>query len=300
MNKMNKQEIQNIIKAGEISKQVKLYAKKIIKKDMLLLEIAEKIENKIHELGGKIAFPTNLSINEIAAHYTPSHDDETKAKGLLKVDVGVHVDGYISDSAFSLDLEGSEENKKLIQASRDALENIEKSINPDSTLGEIGEIIEKTINNQGYNSIVNLSGHSMEQYNLHAGVSIPNINNKSNFSLGEGLFAVEPFATTGTGKVKDSRSSGIYQLENYRNIRSPIAKEVLKYIAEEYTTLPFCSRWLVKKFGTKALLALRQLENQGIIHHFAQLIESSGGLVSQAENTFLIQENKTIITTKDL
>ena len=296
---MDKQKIDQIIKAGEISQQTKDYAKEIIKKGMPLLEIAEKIENKIHELGGKIAFPVNLSINEIAAHYTPSHDDETKAEGLLKIDIGVHVDGYIADSAFSIDLEDSEENKKLIKASRDALENVEETIDVDSTLGEIGGIIEKTINDQGYNPIINLSGHLMEQYTLHAGVSIPNIDNKSDFSLGEGLFAVEPFATTGTGRVKDGRSSGIYQLENHKNTRSPIAKEVLEYIAEEYATLPFCSRWLVKKFGTKALLALRQLENQGILHHFAQLVESSGGIVSQAENTFLLDEEKTIITTKD-
>ena len=296
---MNKQEIENIIKAGEIAKKVKIYSKEIIKKDMLLLKIAEKIEDKIHELGGEIAFPTNLSINEIAAHYTPSHNDKNKAHGLLKVDLGVHVDGYIADTAFSIDLENSQENKKIIQASKQALENVEKSINFKSTLSEVGKIIEDTINNQGFNPIINLSGHLMEQNDLHAGVSIPNIDNGSDFELGEGLFAIEPFATPGSGKVKDGRPSGIYQLQNMKNPRSPIAREILEYIAEEYNTLPFCSRWLIKKFGTKALLGLRQLEQEGILHHFPQLIESSKAIVSQAENTFLIEKDKIIITTKE-
>jgi methionyl aminopeptidase len=296
---MNQKQTQKIIKAGEIAKQVKVYAKEIIKKDVPLLEIAEKIENKIHELGGEIAFPVNLSINEIAAHYTPSHDDETKANGLLKVDIGVHIDGYIADTAFSLDLENSEENKKLIQASKDALENVEKVINTNLTLSEVGKIIEDTIESQGFNPIVNLSGHLMEQYDLHAGVSIPNIDNKSDFELGEGLFAIEPFATPGSGKVKDGRLSGIYQLQNPKNTRSEIARDVLDYIAENYNTLPFCSRWLIKEFGTKALLGLRQLEQENILHHFPQLVEISKAKVSQAENTFLIQKDKVTITTKD-
>jgi len=292
-------ETQKTIQAGEIAKKIKVYAKEIIKKDISLLEIAEKIEDKIHELGGKIAFPATLCINEIAAHCTPSHDDETKASGLLKVDIGVHIEGYIADTAFSLDLENSEENKKLIKASKDALENVEKQINFESTLGEVGKIIEDTINSQGFNPIVNLSGHLMEQYDLHAGVSIPNIDNKSDFELGEGLFAIEPFATPGSGKVQDGRPSGIYQVQNIKNTRSPIAREILGYISEEYNTLPFCSRWLVKKFGTKALLGLRQLEQEKILHHFPQLIESSKAIVSQAENTFLIEKDKITITTKD-
>jgi methionyl aminopeptidase len=108
---MDKKIAENILKAGQIEKQVKEYAKNFIKKDMPLIEIAEKIESKIVELGGKVAFPTNLSINEIAAHYTPSYNDETKATGLLKVDLGVHIDGWIADSAFSIDLENSKEKK---------------------------------------------------------------------------------------------------------------------------------------------------------------------------------------------
>jgi methionyl aminopeptidase len=287
------------IQAGEIAKKVKAFAKEIIKKDMPLLEIANKIDAKIEELGARPAFPVNLSINEIAAHYTPSYNDETKAHGLLKVDIGIHMDGWIADTAFSIDLENSEENKKIIEASKFALENVEKNINSNSTISEIGKIVEDSINKKGYNPIVNLSGHSMEQNELHAGISIPNINNNSNIQLGEGLFAVEPFATNGSGRVNDGQPSGIYEVVNSKNPRSPLAREILEYIMEEYYTLPFCSRWLVKEFGTKALLGLKQLEQEGILHHFPQLIEASKGIVSQAENTFLIESDKVIITTKE-
>ena len=295
---MNIEQKQKTIKAGEIAKKVKIFAKEIIKKGVLLLEIAEKIEDKIYELGGKPAFPINLSMDEIAAHYTPSHNDETKAHGLLKIDIGVHIDGYIADTAFSMDLENSEENQKLILSSKQALENVENKISSNSTLSEIWRIIETTINEKGFNPIINLSGHSIQQYNLHAGISVPNIDNKSNLALNSGIFAIEPFATAGSGKVKDGKPSGIYQVQILRNPRSELAREILNYITEEYNTLPFCSRWLVKKFGTKALAGLNQLEQEGILHNFAQLIEITKAKVSQAENTFLIEKNNVINTTK--
>lgn len=294
---MNSKDKEKIIQAGQIASQICEYAKSIIKKDMPLLGIAEKIENKIVELGGKPAFPTNLSINEIAAHYTPSHDDESVANGLLKVDFGVHVNGWIADTAFSVDLENSELNKKLIEASESAVSEALKKINSRSELREIGKIVEDKIHKFGFSPIINLSGHSMEKYELHSGVTIPNFDNESDFEIGEGLFAIEPFATTGGGRVKDGKQSGIYALTDTKNVRSPIAREILDFIGEEYNTLPFCSRWLVKKFGTKALLGLRQLEQNGNLHQFAQLVESSGGKVSQAEHSVLIEKNSVKVTT---
>src|SRR3989338_11154809 len=107
---------EKIFKAGTVVSKVREYARTIVKPGMPLIEIAEKIEEKIAELGGKPAFPTNLSINEIAAHCTPTHNDQTKAEGLLKVDIGVQIDGYIADTAFSIDLENSDENSSLIKA----------------------------------------------------------------------------------------------------------------------------------------------------------------------------------------
>lgn len=287
---------EKILKAGKIAQEIKKYAREIIKKDTPLLEIAEKLEGKIEELGGKPAFPLNLSINEIAAHYTPSYNDETKAHGLLKVDIGVHVDGWIADTAFSLDLENTEENKKLIKAAEEALQNAVKISKINTPLNEIGKTIQETIESYEFTPIINLSGHSLEQYELHSGMTIPNIDDNRKILLEKGLYAIEPFSTFGGGKVYDGVPSGIYQLISEKNVRSPIAREVLDFIKTEYKTLPFCSRWLVKKFGTKALLGLRQLEVNGNLHHFARLVESSKSKVAQAENTILVEEKETIVT----
>lgn len=288
---MNKE---NILKAGKIASEVKKFARTIIKKNIPLLEIAEKIEDKIKELGGIPAFPTNLSINNIAAHYTPSYNDETKANGLLKIDLGVHIDGWTADTAFSLDLENSDQNKKLISATEKALDQAQKKINVGVTTSEIGKVIQETIESQNFAPIINLSGHEMKQYELHAGLTIPNVNDNKNFELKKGLYAIEPFASTGSGKIHDGKLSGIYMVIDEKNPRSPLAREVLEFIIKEYKTLPFCSRWIVKKFTPKALFALKQLEDNENLHHFPQLVENSNAIVAQAENTILLDDEKII------
>ena len=287
---------EKILKAGEIAKQAKQFARTIIKKGIPLLEIADKIESKIIELGGKPAFPVNLSIDNVAAHYTPSYNDESIAQGLLKVDLGVHIKGHLADTAFSLDLENSEQNKKLIEASKKALEKAQATIKSGVQANEIGKVIEKTIESHGFSPIINLSGHEMKSYELHAGITIPNIEDTKEVILKKGLYAIEPFATTGSGKVHDGKPSGIYILQDEKAPRSLLAREILNYIIEEYKTLPFCSRWLVKQFTTKALFALRELEINGNLYNFPQLVEISDAIVSQAENTILVEDKITITT----
>lgn len=295
---MKPEEIEKYKKAGEIIKQVVEYAKSIIKKDSSLLEIAEKIESKILELKAKPAFPVNLSINEIAAHCTPTYNDETKAHGLLKVDIGAHINGYVADTAFSVDMENNEENKKLIESAETALKNALETISLDSELREIGSAIEKSIKSFGFQPIQNLSGHSIDPWDLHSGITLPNYDNSQEKILPEGAFAVEPFSTNGLGSVKDGKPSGIYHLEKQGNVRDSFARKVLQFIKEEYKTLPFCSRWIYKKFSTRGLLALRQIEQAGLLHQYPQLVERSSGKVAQAEHTILLTKKEKTITTK--
>lgn len=287
-----------IIKAGKIAHEVKEYAKTFIKKGMPLLEIAEELEAKIVELGGQCAFPANLSINEIAAHYTPSYDDEKLAHGLLKVDVGVHIDGWIADTAFSMDLENFAENKKLIEISKQCCEAALKVAKKGILTKEIGREVQRTAISNNANVIVNLTGHQIDQYDLHAGLTIPNIDDGRNDVINEGLYSIEPFITYGNGKVHDAGDSGIYALIDSKNVRSPIAREILTYIIDEYGNLPFASRWLVKEFGTKALVGLKQLEEAGNLHQYSILVEDSGRNVAQFEHNFLVEENETTVTTR--
>jgi len=294
---MEKKEIENYRKAGKIASEAKKYARQLIKPEMPLLDIAEKIEGKILELGGKLAFPVNLAINEVAAHYTPSSTDEKKAEGLLKVDIGVHIEGAIADTAFSLDLTKDKKYSKLIEASEKALEETLKKIKKGITLSEIGSSVQKTISLFNFSPIRNLSGHQLGNFLVHAGLTIPNCENNSFLRLEEGAYAIEPFATSGQGIVYDSGKSGIYRLEKEAGVRDATARKIYQYILEEYKTLPFCERWISKKFGTRARVALLFLEQAGILHHYAQLVEKSRLPVSQAEETIIVGK-ETEVTTK--
>lgn len=290
--KLDEKEIEKWRKAGKLGREVLEYAKTITKPGVKLIDIAEKIDKKITELKVKPAFPINLSIDEQAAHCTPTARDEDVASGLLKIDLGISIDGYISDLACSLDLSPDKRHGKLIQASEEALKNAIKIIRPGMTLSMVGKEIQDTIENLGFLPIVNLSGHELKQYELHAGLTVPNFDNKSDIELEEGMIlAIEPFATTGTGAVQDGRPSGIYRFLMQSSVRDNKAREILKYIQEEYKELPFCSRWLEKKFGTGTLFALASLEKANALHHFKQLIEKTKMPVSQTEATILVTRN---------
>ncbi|RLG56859.1 MAG: type II methionyl aminopeptidase, partial [Candidatus Hydrothermarchaeota archaeon] len=187
-------------KAGEIAKEVLEEGLKKIKPGVKLLEVAEFVEARIIEKGGKPAFPCNISVNEIAAHYSPTAwDERTFEKGdLVKLDIGVHVNGYIADVAKSIDLGNKGENKKLIEASEEALKNAIDMIKPGVKTSEIGETIEETIKGFGFVPVSNLTGHQLQRWRLHGGMFIPNVKIRGGEEIKEGdVIAIEPFATNG-------------------------------------------------------------------------------------------------------
>ncbi len=285
------------IQAGKIAKAISEYARKIVKPGMPALEIAEKIEEKVLELDAKPAFPVDVSCNEIAAHYSPLWQDKTLANGLTKIDFGVAVDGYIVDNAISVDLTEEQEYKMLIKSAEQALEaaiNIVRS-KRDIAVREIGKEIHRVITALGFSPIRNLSGHELKQYNLHAGLTIPNYDNGNETVLQEAAYAIEPFATAGTGIVQEGKPSGVYKLECMKAVRDSQTRKILKFIELEYKTLPFAARWLAKKFGSRALISLQMLEQQGCLHQFPQLVEKSRMPVSQAEKTILIKKDKVLV-----
>lgn len=292
--------IEDYKKAGEIAKLVKDYARTIIKLDVPLIEIAEKIESKILELGGELGFPVNLSIDDVAAHYTPTLKDDKRASGLLKADIGVSVNGCIADTAFSLDLTPEKKYAKLIEASeqalKQALDYVQKNKDK-SIISNIGKIIQETINKQGFAPIRNLSGHGLDEYTVHSGITIPNYENGNTKELGEGAFAIEPFATSGEGLIYEGQNSGIYHLTGQGQVRDAFSREVFAFILDKKKTLPFSQREIEKKFGSRTAFALANLKRAGIIEEYPQLIEKSHKPVSQTEHSILITKDKVEIIT---
>lgn len=259
------------------------------------LELATFAENRIRELGGKPAFPINISIDEEAAHGTPAADeDSTFGEELVNLDFGVHVDGWIADSAVTVDLRG--DKSELVEASEAALAAAIALVEPGVETGELGAAIEDEITDRGYNPIVNLSGHGLDHYEQHTTPNIPNraVAESPELSVGD-VVAIEPFATDGSGKVNEGNRTEIYSLETERQVRNRDAQHVLDQITSEFKTLPFAARWLDT---SRAKMALRRLEMNDIIHGYPVLKEADGTFVSQAEHTVIVTPDGCEVTTE--
>jgi methionyl aminopeptidase len=289
--------IEDWIKAGEIASKTLNYGKSLIKPGTKAVDVLDKIEEKIIELGGKIAFPPQVSCNEIAAHWCADIEDSfTFSDEIVSLDCGVHVNGCIGDTAITIDL--SKKHEKLIKASEEALYNAIKIIKPGIKISEIGKIIKETIVSYGYLPIHNLSGHGLGLYKIHTTPTIPNFDNGDNTILNKGdIIAIEPFATNGKGFIQEGGYNTLYSLVKKKPVRSLFTRELIKIIEENYKTLPFTKRWLIKKMPLiKINFALKELLSLGIIKAYPPLIEVKKGLVSQREHTIIVDNPPKILT----
>lgn len=293
------------IKAGEIAYKVKKSVASIVKPSARLFDVAEKIEELIRSFGGEPAFPVNISVNEIAAHDTP-HVGDTRVvpeDSLVKIDIGVHVSGFIADTAVTIAF--SDRAIKLVEAAEEALHKALASVSSGAPINVIGRAVEAVARKYGFNVVRNLTGHSMDRYLIHAGEVIPNYFTRlaiGRLSSGK-AYAIEPFLTLGKGYVEEVRSSTyIYALNAGFKQYKQITEEEMTLIRtayEKFKTLPMCERWLVQEFSdsSKLRILLQNLARKSVLTAYPVLREVSGDLVAQFEETVLILGNKAVITT---
>ena len=291
---MEKDVREKYVKAGKILQVAKKKAQQVVKPGASLLEVAEQIEKFIESEGGKSAFPINLSLNNCAAHYTPSANDKSvfSEKDVVKADIGVHIDGYAADSAITIDLSGK--FGKMLDASDAALKAALSVAKPGMEVGKIGAEIEAVIKKAGFNVIQNLTGHRIEQWEVHSAPSIPNIASRDTRKLEAGnVYAIEPFVTDGEGRVRDGVQAEIFGFDKAIAMRNLEARKMIKIIEDKYHTLPFAERWIAKElkqgeFARK--VALRELLKMKAIHAYPMLVEKVGANVSQSESCFIVEE----------
>lgn len=289
--------IQKYVKAGRIACTVRKEAEKYIKVGMSLIDIAKYIEQKINEYGGIPAFPTNISINSIAAHYTPEPNDNSiiTDNSIVKIDIGVHVDGYIADTASTIVF--NDKYIALAEAVKEAVEKAIKIISRGVKFSEVGNIVSSIIKSYGYNPIYNLSGHSIDRYVLHSGEVIPNFRDRMNFGSFKvgNVYAIEPFATTGIGYVENSDKITIYSLRLNPKKLDKLSNDVqtiFNMIYSERRILPFSLRWYTSRYSLEFLTQIiKILLFQGLAIGYPVLIERTRGLVAQYEHTLLIDNN---------
>ena len=288
--------------AGKIAAEARDYGGGLIKSGVSFLKVANSVESKILKSGAGIAFPVNIAVNEIAAHFSPRHDDNLvfKKGDVVKLDVGAHVDGYIADTAITVEVE-THNHDDMIKASSDALDAAIDLMRAGIDLSEIGKTVEKTIASYGFKPVSNLTGHNLEQYSLHSGLSVPNVSNafsKSKPKI-DNVLAIEPFATNGAGYVISGDGSNIYLCTDSvraKFVRDNKSKMIYGQMKNKFKTLPFAQRWS-EKFLPNSNFALRKLAFLGLVKHYPQLIDAKKGIVTQKEHTVIIHEDGCEVTT---
>lgn len=288
-------------RAGKIAAKVREEVRRAVHEGMLIIDLCEKTESLIREMGGKPAFPCNVSINEIAAHYTspPQGKQRIPENSIVKIDLGVHVDGYIADTAFTVCF--NPQYECLVQAAEEALKKAIEILRPGLLTSRVGSIVQKTIKNRGFKPISNLTGHKIERYLVHAGKSLPNVFHVSTARVNVGeVYGVEPFVTIAdaVGKVESGFEAHIFRFLKHRSLRDPYAKQLLNYIEENFRGLPFAERWLQGRVPLDRYKpAFSELLSSKNLMSYPILIEASGKPIVQAEHTVLIVENGCMVLT---
>lgn len=285
------------IQAGKVAREAREFGVEHAKAGTSALELANSIEALIRSRGAKPAFPVNLGINNVAAHYTPSRTDDVilRLGDVVKIDVGAHMDGYPADTSATVEI-GTKNHSSLIKCASDALDMVIEMVAPGTTVSAMGEAAQRAIASAGFRPIENLTGHSMERYNLHAGMSIPSIPTRDRDTVKEGMIlAIEPFSTTGSGKVHGSDRGNIYRIVRERRA-PPEVTSMFSSIVKEYGTFPFASRWCD---GTRpdAATVMNRMTRLGMIMNYPVLVETKSAVVAQSEHSVLVTDSGCTVLT---
>ncbi|MBU0471726.1 MAG: type II methionyl aminopeptidase [Nanoarchaeota archaeon] len=293
---MDSEVLKKFKESGRIAAEALNYGSKLIKVGVKVIDICDAVEEKIKSLGGQPAFPVQISRNDIAAHYCPEEGDITVLQegDIVKLDVGAHVDGYVSDNALTVDLG---DNAALVKASRDAVNAALKLVKPGVAIGELGKAIQQVIEGYGFLPVRNLSGHGINKYTVHESPSIPNFDSGNKEELIEGQsIAIEPFASNGAGMICERGNPTVFMQVARKPVRSPFTRQILKDI-EQYKGLAFALRWLTKTHGVgKTKFGLNELIKAGVVRGFPPLPDVNNGLISQAEHSVLVFDKPIVIT----
>jgi len=291
---MEKEVIAKYMEAGRVASSALKLGRKLIRVGENMQEVLEKIEDYIYKEKAFPAFPPQISLNSTAAHYYPDEEYIFKEGDLAKLDVGVSVDGFIADNAITIDLGN---NKELINASQEALEEALKLVKPGRKISEIGAKIHEVITKKGFSPIRNLSGHGLAVYQIHTKPTIPNFDTGDDAVLEEGMvIAIEPFATNGAGMVYASDNPTIFTLKSEKPLRRPESRKILEAI-KSYNGLPFATPNLFKEFGKpNTLFAIKEMKQQDMLEEHPPLIDKNKGLVSQAEHSVIVLKEPLVYT----
>jgi len=288
-------------KSGTIVREVKPLVESAVRPGTRFLDVCDLVRKEVEGRGGRLAFPTGIGVNEVTAHYAPQEGDESvfAEKDLVKVDFGVHVDGYVADTSLTVTL--NPEFDLLLEATQRALDTAISVARKEWRTGEIGRVIHGEAARFDFKTIENLTGHTLDRYTVHAGKSIPNIYMPHMQDLKKGdVFAIEPFLTLGNaaGYVVDAPSQTIFSIVARKKTGDTRLDAFAESVWAERKTLPFTPRWYVGEFGKENVAEMvKKLVSKKVLRAYPTLVEASGSPVAQFEHTMALDEGGLVVLT---
>jgi methionyl aminopeptidase len=290
---MEREHLEKWRRAAAIAANVRDHVAGMLKPGVKLIDAALAGHKRIAEFGAKPAFPLQISRNHIAAHYCPYIGDPTTVEegDLIKVDTGVHVDGFVADTAVTVDVSSDGRHKHLIAAAKEALAAAIRVAGPDVDVNTIGREVEKTIRGHGLQPVRNLTGHGVGRYIIHRAPQIPNVPNGRGTLKAGTCVAIEPFATDGGGLVREQGDPHVFMSKKGVRKMKGMDPKVLGDI-ENFGGLPFGSRCLVQSHPYEAVArTLNAMAMSGQLVVYPPLVERAGAFVAQFEHTLYIRDD---------
>ncbi|KAL4866093.1 hypothetical protein BDV12DRAFT_139703 [Aspergillus spectabilis] len=314
-------------KAAEVHRQVRKWTQERVKPGQGLTEIAVDIEDGVRALLGNagldpgdslkagMGFPTGLSLNNCVAHYTPNPGQKEvilQSKDVMKVDFGVHINGWIIDSAFTMSFDPVYDN--LLAAVKDATNTGLKTAGIDVRISDVSAAIQEAMESYEVEiegktfpvkPVRNITGHDIKQYRIHGGKSIPFIKNSDQTKMEEGeIFAIETFGSTGRGYLYDDIGvygyGKSYDAPSHVSLPLASARSLWKTINQNFGTIVFCRRYLDRLGLDRYLAGMNSLVQHGVVDVYAPLVDTKGSYSAQFEHTVLLRENnKEVISRGD-
>lgn len=287
--------------SGKITHEVKALVPARVRPGVSFLEVCDFVRDEVEARGGKLAFPTGIGVDQVTAHYAPQDGDESVfgEKDLVKVDFGVHVDGYVTDTSVSVAL--NPDYDLLLEATQRALDAAIEAAKRETRTGEIGRVVHREAARFGFKTIENLTGHTVDRYVVHAGKSIPNLYMPGLQEIKKGdVFAVEPFLTFGSaaGYVVDAPSKTIFSIVARKKTGTPELDAFADRVWTDRKTLPFTPRWYSAEFGRKKLDGfISRLLAKKVLRAYPTLVEASGNPVAQFEHTMALDDGGLVLLT---
>jgi len=287
---VDKHALESFRKAGRIAAECREWAKENIRPGVTIRSVLETVESKIRERGAAPGFPAQSSRNSVAAHYcsSPADDQRYEEGDCVKVDIGVHVDGYVADTAASVDLSADRRWTPLIESARNALGAAILAVRDGVPVGDVGAAIERTIVKAGFQPVRNLTGHGLGRWKVHTAPQIPNYAERGGGSLKQGMvFAIEPFASTGRGYIREAGKAEVFMLVRPPSKAKGLDRGVLDAI-ESWRGLPIARRYFTHLDQVAVEDTLGKLTRQGSLVRYPPLVEDDGVMVAQYEHSIYL------------